>query len=130
LPDGRVLVGGGGHPDPATGAQYNFEIYSPPYLFKGTRPTISKAPAVVGYGQPFFIQTPNALTITQVSLIRLSSVTHAFNQNQRFKKLDFVTASSGLTVTVPLNQNLLPPGHYMLFILNSTGVPSVARIIH
>ena len=26
-------------------------------------------------------------------------------------------------------RNLVPPGHYMLFILNGDGVPSIAKII-
>lgn len=128
LPDGRVLVGGGGHP-PDIGAEYNFEIYSPPYLFKGARPVISNAPELVGYGEEFFIATPDAAAIEDVTLVRLSSVTHSFNQNQRFKRLDFVQTSGGLTATLPDNPNLLPPGHYMLFILNNEGVPSVAEII-
>ena len=44
LPDGRVLMAGGGFPG-ATVNQKNAEIYSPPYLFKGPRPTISSAPS-------------------------------------------------------------------------------------
>jgi|GEM_PF-3186985 len=129
LPDGRVLVGGGGHPDPAIGAQYNFEIYSPPYLFKGPRPTITNAPQQVTYGQSFSIQTPSAASIARVNLVRLSSVTHAFNQNQRINHLAITSTSGAVTVTAPANPNLAPPGHYMLFILNGNGVPSVARII-
>ena len=50
LPDGRVLMAGGGQlPGRATNI-YNGEIYSPPYLFKGARPTISAAPSLVQYG--------------------------------------------------------------------------------
>jgi hypothetical protein len=129
LPDGRVLVGGGGHPEPAVGAQYNFEIYSPPYLFKGARPTISSAPQQLTYGQSFSIQTPNAAGIASVNLVRLSSVTHGFNQNQRINHLAITSTSGAVTVTAPANPNLAPPGHYMLFILNGDGVPSVARIV-
>ncbi len=36
------------------------ELFSPPYLFQGARPTISAAPASVGYGQTFFVGTPDA----------------------------------------------------------------------
>jgi hypothetical protein len=129
LPDGRVLVGGGGHPNPPGGAQYNFEIYSPPYLFKGSRPTITSAPKLVKHGQTFLVQTPDAAGISAVNWIRLSSVTHAFNQNQRMNHLNFEQTLGGLKVTVPANANLAPLGHYMLFILNNNGVPSVAHII-
>jgi hypothetical protein len=131
LPDGRVLVAGGGHPDPPGGsAQANLEMYSPPYLFKGARPKITSAPQQVSYGQKFFVGTPAAQSIAGVSWIRLSSTTHAFNQNQRINRLVFSRIAGGLSVTAPTNANLAPPGHYMLFILNRSGVPSVARIIH
>jgi hypothetical protein len=104
-------------------------IYSPPYLFKGARPAISSAPATVSYGQTFFVQTANAASIAKVTWIRLPSVTHAFNMNQRINRLSFSQATGGLNVTAPSNPNLCPPGHYMLFILDGNGVPSVATII-
>ncbi|HEX3553852.1 MAG TPA: galactose oxidase-like domain-containing protein [Thermoanaerobaculia bacterium] len=129
LPDGRVLIAGGGHPDPPGGAQANLEIYSPPYLFKGARPTITSAPQQVLYGETFFVGTPTPQSIASVSWIRLSSTTHAFNQNQRINRLSFSQTAGGLSVMVPASANLAPPGHYMLFILNGSGVPSVAQII-
>jgi len=64
-----------------------------------------------------------------VSWIRLSSTTHAFNQNQRINRLSFSQTAGGLSVTAPASANLAPPGHYMLFILNGSGVPSVAQVI-
>src|SRR5215472_5506726 len=73
LPDGRVLAAGG----EIGGA--SAEMYSPPYLFAGTRPTISAAPSGVVYGQTFSVQTPDAASITNVNWIRLGSVTHAFD---------------------------------------------------
>jgi Domain of unknown function (DUF1929) len=123
LPDGRVLSAGGEQ----TGA--SAEIYSPPYLFKGTRPTITTAPSRVKFKQAFFVATPNATSISQVTLIRLGSVTHSFNQNQRLNHLHFAQASGGLNITAPANGILAPPGHYMLFLVNSDGVPSVGSII-
>ena len=122
LPDGRVFTTGGDN-------QPNAEIYSPPNLFKGARPTISSAPASVSYGQVFFVQTANAASIAKVTWIRLPSVTHAFNQNQRINRLSFSQVTGGLNVQAPSNPNLCPPGHYLLFILDGNGVPSVARII-
>ena len=130
LPDGRVLIGGGGHPDPPNfPPQTNIEIYSPPYLFKGARPTITSAPAQVRYGQSFFVQTPDGADIDNVNWLRLGSVTHAFNQNQRINRLNFAATAGGLNVTAPVNPNLCPPGHYLLFILNRSGVPSIARVV-
>ncbi len=128
LPDARVLLTGSGD---ASGSSdhYNAEIFSPPYLFNGARPTISSAPTTLGYGQSFFLGTPTPSSITRVTLVRLGSVTHAFDSNQRFNELTFVRTTDGLTVTTPSSRNLAPPGHYMIFVLNKAGVPSVARII-
>ncbi len=130
LPDARVLVAGGGHPDPSGGfAENNAEIYSPPYLFNGPRPSITGAPTVVAYGQTFFVQTPDAANITNVNWIRLGSTTHAFNESQRINRLTFSRGAGGLNVTSPPNPALCPPGYYMLFVLSSNGVPSIARIV-
>jgi hypothetical protein len=132
LPDGRVLMGGGEAAPPNDNIDYRvFEIFSPPYLFKGARPTITDAPDVVAYGETFFVETPDTEDIAQVNWIRLPSVTHAFNQNQRINHLSFTPAPNGegLRITTPANGNLAQPGHYMLFILNHAGVPSVAHTI-
>ncbi|HKE31208.1 MAG TPA: carboxypeptidase regulatory-like domain-containing protein [Candidatus Angelobacter sp.] len=123
LPDGRVLSAGGN----VGGA--NAQYYSPPYLFNGARPSISSAPASVGYGQTVFIGTPDATSIANVTWLRTSAVTHTFDESGRFMHLSFTQANGGLNVTMPANGNIAPPGYYMLFILNSAGVPSVAKII-
>jgi PKD repeat protein len=128
LPDGRVLHTGSGDAD-GMPDERNAELFSPPYLAKGARPAITTAPAQVGYGSTFSVETPEAADIGKVSLIRLGSVTHSFDQNQRFQWLSFVRGPGRLTVTAPANGNLAPPGHYLLFILNGNGVPSVGRIV-
>jgi fibronectin type 3 domain-containing protein len=131
LPDGRVLVAGGGRFNPGTAPtdQLSSEIYSPPYLFKGARPAISAAPSVIPYATNFTITTPDATQISSVALIRLGAVTHAFDHNQRYIPLTFQQASGGLTAQAPSSANLAPPGYYMLFIVNATGVPSIASIV-
>ena len=133
LPDGRVLVAGGGRTSDTPGSNpqdtLSAEIYSPPYLFKGVRPVISAAPATIQYGTNFSVTTPDAPQIASAALVRLGAVTHAFDQNQRYVPLTFQQATGGLTVQSPSSANLAPPGYYMLFIVNSTGVPSVASIV-
>ena len=133
LPDGRVISAGGTPSVPGTGPtipQYrDADFFSPPYLFKGARPVISSAPSAATYAKSFFVGTPNAASITKVTWIRLSTVTHSFNMNQRINVLSFTRTSNGLQVTPPSDPRVCPPGHYMLFILNSLGVPSLARVI-
>jgi hypothetical protein len=128
LRDGRVLVSGGGDSPVATD-QLTAELYSPPYLFRGARPVFTTSSTLVSYGQTFFVGTAAASSIAQVTLLRLGSTTHAHNMNQRFNRLSFAATSGGLNVTIPADRNLAPPGHYVLFILNGDGVPSVGKII-
>jgi PKD repeat protein len=128
LPDGRILHTGSG--DNSEGIdERNAELFSPPYLFKGARPTITSAPVDVAYGSSFSISSPQSADIAKVSLIRLGSTTHAFDMNQRFQWLSFTRGTGTLTITAPGSLNRTPPGHYMLFILDGNDVPSVAKII-
>jgi galactose oxidase len=133
LPDGRVLHAGSGNATLTNGSpapdEKSAEYYSPPYLFKGTRPTISSAPSSAGYGASFLVGTPSAGSVTKVSLIAIGSATHAFDYTQRFMWLTFAPTTGGITVTAPSNRNVAPPGWYMLFILNGNGVPSKAKLI-
>jgi hypothetical protein len=135
LQDGRVLSTGSGEPA-ASGLTDDLtaEIFSPPYLFTpdgtpATRPVISSAPTTIAYGSTFTVTTASAASIAKVTLIRLSSVTHATNMNQRGNVLSFTVGSGALNVTAPLNNKLAPRGHYMLFIMTTSGVPSVAKIV-
>jgi hypothetical protein len=133
LPDGRVLLAGSGDALLADGtdapAQRTGELFSPPYLFKGARPTISSAPTPVAYGTTFSVGTPSPTAIAQVTWISLGSTTHAFDMNQRFMRLTFSRTSSAVRVRAPSSRNLAPPGYYMLFLLNGSKVPSIAKII-
>ena len=49
--------------------------------------------------------------------------------DQRFVGLSFTANSGALIVTAPPNGNIAPPGYYMLFLVDSSGVPSVARFV-
>jgi hypothetical protein len=135
LPDGTVLHGASGDANiPLTTQPYprqpSHEIFRPPYLFKGARPVVTGlSKTTVGYGEKFTVTTPNAGQITAVRWIRLGSVTHAFDANQRANSLAFSLAAGSVKVTVPLNSRRAPPGHYLLFLLNRNGVPSVGRIV-
>lgn len=137
LPDASVLVSGGGayseQPSSGYDTWRNAQVFKPPYLFKGPRPSIkSVSSAVVAYNSTFDVTTANAADAPQIdkaTLVRLGSVTHAFNMNQRINDLNIVSQGNGkLTLRAPASANLAPPGQYMLFVLKN-GVPSVARIL-
>src|SRR5205807_10444479 len=97
--------------------------------FKGPRPVITSTPASVDYGKQFDVGASVPATIKTVSLVRLSSATHAFNMNQHINFLPFTIDGDKLKVTSPVSPNVCPPGHYMLFILSDQGVPSIAKIV-
>ena len=128
LPDGRVLVAGGGRNSTAPN-ELSAELYSPPYLFKGVRPSITSAPSSATYGSNFFVSTPDGATIGSVALMRPGAATHSFNQDQRFINLSFQQTTGGITIQSPANANLAPPGYYMIFLVNQSGVPSIATFI-
>ena len=133
LPDATVWVAGG---NPQRGTyEPHMEVYTPQYLLNAdgtpaTRPAISgTSSSVIGYGGGFQVQTPDAASIANVVLMRNGAVTHAFDMDQRYVGLSFTAGSGVLNVTGPPNGNIAPPGYYMLFILNSAGVPSVATML-
>jgi hypothetical protein len=132
LPDGTVAVLGG---NPIQGVyEPHIEIYSPAYLFNSdgtpaTRPRITTVPGEIAYGSAFQVQTPNAADIASVVLVRPGSPTHAFDADQRLVRLSYTVSGGVLNVTAPPTGNIAPPGYYMLFVLNSAGVPSTASFL-
>jgi hypothetical protein len=57
-------------------------------------------------------------------------VTHSSDSNQRLVDLPFTRTANGISYSVTGNQNLAPPGWYMLFVVDTDGVPSVAKWVH
>jgi hypothetical protein len=135
LPDGRVLSAGSGD-GKGLPLETNGQIFSPPYLFDQTgapavRPQVTDiSTTALSYGQSFTIDTPAPSSIARVHLIRFSSVTHAFNQSQTLYRAGFSVSGGSLNVQAPANGRLAPPGPYLLFIVNTSGVPSEARIVN
>jgi hypothetical protein len=151
LPDGRVLVGG--HAPISTaylsnidlsslgfsqgdGRDPSFEIYSPPYVFRSDRPTITNVPARavdVARGQLYTIATPEPAKIGSAMLIRRTAITHLVDGDQRAVVLPIVARGSNyVRVRIPASAALVPPGHYMLFISKPTSdgpIPSVSTPI-
>jgi PA14 domain/Domain of unknown function (DUF1929) len=132
LPDATVLVAGGGAPGPLT--NLNVEIYYPPYLFRdnGTlaaRPSIALAPELLQIGQAFALNVTGAAGIGRVTLVKTGSVTHGWNMEQRFLELAFSANGDSLSVQAPARATDAPPGTYLLFVIDSEGVPSEGRIV-
>jgi hypothetical protein len=126
LPDGRVATMGG-NPTPGTN-ELRLEIYSPSYMSR-KRPVIDSAPTNITYGSSFNITTKS--NIKWVSLIRPSAATHTMDTDQRLVDLPITSKrnAAALTVSVPGNRNLAPPGWYMLFLTDTSGAPSTAAWI-
>jgi hypothetical protein len=134
LPNGKVMVAGNECTSDRT-----IEVFSPPYLFKAdgspaVRPTITSLPDLVHHGASFAIDTPDALEIGRVVFVRPMAVTHQTDSEQRVIPLRFArTAATTLTATAPNGWHphaIAPRGYYMLFILNSNGVPSEGKFIY
>lgn len=147
LADGRVFSGGGGlcyigqigassancnklvdHPDG--------QVFSPPYLFNAdgsaaSRPTISSLSATtVKVGGRLTITLGASATNLKFVLVRIGSVTHSVNSDQRRVPLTSVSGSgTSYTATLPNDSGILIPGAYYLFVLSAQGVPSVARTV-
>jgi hypothetical protein len=128
MPDGRILSAGGGRLAPAPD-QLNMQMYSPGYLFKGPRPTITSLPGQATIGSTMDLVTPQAADIAKVSLVSLGSITHTADWNQRFVDLPFTRNGDTLTVQAPASANIAPANYYMVFAVDSSGVPSTAKIV-
>jgi hypothetical protein len=130
MPDGRVLVAGGGHPfGSGDNGQFSAQYYSPAYLFNGPRPVVTAAPSGATYGSTFTVNTPDPASIRAVNLVSLGAGTHQVDMNQHFVPLSFTADGSGLRIQAPAQAELAPPGYYMLFIVDDRGVPSVASMV-
>src|SRR5262245_8012090 len=143
LPDATVMSMGS---NPGDRGSYEpaIEIYTPPYLFDANDQLITNRPVitgttpaslVIGYNAPFSVSYTSASPISSAVLIRPGADTHGFDMEQRLVGLcgpspqTPCSGSGTLSLTTPPNGNIAPPGYYMLFLLDSAGVPSKAQFI-
>ncbi|MFE5185269.1 galactose oxidase-like domain-containing protein [Streptomyces sp. NPDC056628] len=133
LPDGRVMFFGSDslYADKANTKPGKFEqrieIYTPPYLYRDARPSLSGGPQTIKRGGKGTFSSQHASSVKNVRLMRPSASTHVTDVDQRSVKLDFQVSGDQLTVTVPTNRNLVPSGWYMLFVTDDQGTPSKAQ---
>lgn len=135
LPDATVINGGGGLCANCSTNHYNLQIYTPPYLLMGDgkrapRPVIKSVSATeVLLGSQITIITESS--VARASLIRYGTTTHTVNTDQRRIPLDLVPVDiNTYTVSIPDDGGISLPGYWMLFVLDSSGVPSEAITIH
>ncbi|MFJ2347242.1 radical copper oxidase GlxA [Streptomyces antimycoticus] len=133
LPDGRVMTFGsdslfGDKANTKPGEfQQQIDLYTPPYLFRDSRPKLTDtAPRTVKPGRKSTYRTAHPSAITRMRLIRPGSFTHVTNVEQRSIALDFTRTKDGVTVTLPKDASLVPPGWYMLNAVDDQGTPSKA----
>lgn len=133
LKDGRILLGGGLSAIGGIGCERtDLRVYSPPYLTNGPRPVISNPPASISLdvggatlGLTYSGEVLKASDKGGVVLMAPGSTTHSFDQNQRYIKLAYTQSGNALTITPPANNQIAPPGEYLLFLVAQTGTPSV-----
>ena len=134
LPDGRIFNGGGGLCGDCFTNHFDAQIYTPQYLLKqngqpAARPTINSVSATtLKVGATFTITTDTK--VTAASLMRYGATTHTVNTDQRRIPLTLTSAGTKkYSMTLPGDPGILLPGYYMLFVLNSNGVPSVSKAV-
>lgn len=134
LSDGRVLSAGGGLDggNPPVN-HWDGEVYSPPYLFAADgslapRPAITAGPDLLRNGGSYAFEASG--DIHRFSLVKLSATTHTMNTDSRFVPVPFSETEPGrFTLTMHANPNVLTPGYWMLFAVDSAGVPSVSKMV-
>jgi galactose oxidase len=133
LNDGRVLSGGGGLCGTCATNHTDVEILTPPYLLNAdgsaaSRPSLTSVPSDAQLGTTIVVTASKG--VSAFALMRSSSVTHSLNNEQRRVPLTFSVGTAGeYQLNVPSDPGVVVPGYYMLFALNTKGVPSVGRVL-
>lgn len=122
LPDGRVIVLGSNPGD--NSFESLISVYTPPYLHRGERPEVTAADDVLTYGESFDLTVSG--DVVSASLISPMSPTHQTDTNTRLIDLPIAGVGDARVAQIPDNPNLVPPGPYMLTVLDSDDVPSTA----
>ena len=132
MPDGRVWTAGSDFfgRQGLDNRELRIETFEPDYFGRPDRPQIVALPGLIAYGDSFDVDTPDTASIGKIALIRTGSVTHSYNSDQRYIRLDFTrTGNSRLRAIAPPTGQVAPPGYYLLFLINNAGIPSVGRFL-
>lgn len=131
IPDGRIITTGGtviefGNPPNSA----DVEAFSPPYLFRGVRPAITNLSSLSPLrGSTVVAQVFPQTRITSAVLQGTGASTHWVETGvPRRLVLPVTQKGSSVSISLPSDQNVLPSGYYMLFVMVDD-IPSVARIV-
>ncbi|KAF5027060.1 hypothetical protein F66182_829 [Fusarium sp. NRRL 66182] len=134
LPDATVFNGGGGLCGSCKTNHFDAQIFTPNYLYDSSgnlaaRPRITAVSArTAKVGSTITITTGGA--IRSASLIRYGTATHTVNTDQRRIPLTLTGAGTNrYSFRIPADSGIALPGYWMLFVMNTGGVPSVASTI-
>lgn len=83
----------------------------------------------VPHGSELEFHTRNTGNIERAMLIRFGSVTHSFDMGQRGIGVSVEQDGDIVRAHIPSTRKNVPPGFYMLFIINDEGTPSKAAIL-
>jgi hypothetical protein len=135
MPDGRVWTAGGNRdgqysfPSPGVdNRELRLELWEPNY-FGTPRPHLGYVPPAVGWGQNFDVESTDAARIARIAFVRAGSTTHAYDSDQRYVGATFTRAGNQLSVKAPPTVEIAPPGYYLLFLIDTAGVPSLGRFV-
>src|SRR5215207_5198552 len=116
------------------------QLFFPPYLFKqdgirATRPVIASAPEDISFGAHFDINVAgNQDQVSSVVMLRSDHNTHSLTTGDRYVKLAFKQKGAAHKGEIRIRTPKLPaqavPGIYMLFVLDQSGVPSLANRVY
>lgn len=136
MPSGAVVTAAGGVPGPED--NFNAEMFYPPSLFTrgadgqvrwAARPKITSIAGDLRWGGTISLGREGAAEVTSVNLIKAGAVTHAENTDQRRIPLSFVQTEGSVTATIPTSRDAVPPGTYLLSIVDAAGVPSPSQLV-
>lgn len=131
VPDGRVITTGG------TRIKFQFgptsadiEAFEPPYLFRGVRPQITGISTMQPRrGQTISLNISPATALTSIVLMGCGAHTHWVDGGvPRRIVLPVQQDGTNACAVLPVDANVLPLGHYMLFAMVDD-IPSEAVIV-
>ncbi|MER5471219.1 kelch motif-containing protein [Streptomyces sp. NPDC002685] len=137
LPDGRVATFGSDplfadRKDTKLGQfEQRMEVFTPPALHRNgkNRPVLGHGPEELDRDHRATFATDHPERVAKARLMRPSAVTHTTDVEQRSIELGLTKTGNSVTVDVPRDPALVPPGWYMLFVTDGQGTPSEAKWI-